>query len=132
MPNRTDCLVADCYFVHIEQINIPTFQNIMPKPSIPQVVLEQDLQLPDLTKLSRGKVRLQFQLPNPDERLSVATDGVSVFDVPLGKTVKHKGAVLTAMSDLITKEVLHPLFQTDFIASGGHIDEHLPPHYRGR
>jgi phosphoribosylaminoimidazole-succinocarboxamide synthase len=50
-----------------------------------------------LTKIGRGKVRDIYAVD--DERLLlVTTDRISAFDVVMGQTIPHKGAVLTQIS----------------------------------
>ena len=50
-----------------------------------------------LTVLRRGKVRDVYEV-DADRLLVVATDRVSAFDVVMGETVPHKGAVLTQLT----------------------------------
>ena len=47
-----------------------------------------------LKRIARGKVRDVYEV-DADRLLVVATDRVSAFDVVMGETVPHKGAVLT-------------------------------------
>jgi phosphoribosylaminoimidazole-succinocarboxamide synthase len=50
-----------------------------------------------LSVLRRGKVRDVYEV-DADRLLVVATDRVSAFDVVMGETVPHKGAVLTQLT----------------------------------
>ena len=50
-----------------------------------------------LTPFRRGKVRDVYEVDN-DRLLLVATDRVSAFDVVMGETIPHKGAVLTQIT----------------------------------
>jgi phosphoribosylaminoimidazole-succinocarboxamide synthase len=50
-----------------------------------------------LTKLGRGKVRDIYAVDD-DRLLLVTTDRISAFDVVMGQTIPHKGAVLTQIS----------------------------------
>jgi len=59
-------------------------------------MLMQTSALP-LTPFRRGKVRDVYEVDN-DRLLLVATDRVSAFDVVMGETIPHKGAVLTQIT----------------------------------
>jgi phosphoribosylaminoimidazole-succinocarboxamide synthase len=50
-----------------------------------------------LTKIGRGKVRDIYAVDD-DRLLLVTTDRISAFDVVMGQTIPHKGAVLTQIS----------------------------------
>src|SRR5215216_6168042 len=50
-----------------------------------------------LTVLRRGKVRDVYEV-DADRLLIVATDRVSAFDVVMGESIPHKGAVLTQIT----------------------------------
>jgi phosphoribosylaminoimidazole-succinocarboxamide synthase len=54
------------------------------------------LDLPDVPKVARGKVREIFDLG--EHLLFVATDRISAFDCVLPNAIPHKGAVLTQLS----------------------------------
>jgi phosphoribosylaminoimidazole-succinocarboxamide synthase len=54
------------------------------------------LDLPDVPKVARGKVREIFDLG--EHLLFVATDRISAFDCVLPNAIPHKGAVLTHLS----------------------------------
>eukprot|EP01137_Pigoraptor_chileana_P033364 Opistho-2@24124 len=53
--------------------------------------------LPDLTLLSRGKVRDVYEV-SPDELLFVASDRLSAFDVVMTNGIPLKGRILTQIS----------------------------------
>src|SRR3982751_4515777 len=59
-------------------------------------MLMQTSSLP-LTAFRRGKVRDVYEVDG-DRLLIVATDRVSAFDVVMGETIPHKGAVLTQIT----------------------------------
>jgi len=59
-------------------------------------MLMQESALP-LTPFRRGKVRDVYEV-GADRLLLVATDRVSAFDVVMGETIPHKGAVLTQIT----------------------------------
>jgi phosphoribosylaminoimidazole-succinocarboxamide synthase len=59
-------------------------------------MLMQASSLP-LTPFRRGKVRDVYEV-DADRLLLVATDRVSAFDVVMGETIPHKGAVLTQIT----------------------------------
>jgi phosphoribosylaminoimidazole-succinocarboxamide synthase len=59
-------------------------------------MLMQESALP-LTPFRRGKVRDVYEV-DADRLLLVATDRVSAFDVVMGETIPHKGAVLTQIT----------------------------------
>ena len=59
-------------------------------------MLMQESALP-LTSFRRGKVRDVYEV-DADRLLLVATDRVSAFDVVMGETIPHKGAVLTQIT----------------------------------
>src|SRR5205814_9716195 len=59
-------------------------------------MLMQTSALP-LTPFRRGKVRDVYEV-DADRLLLVATDRVSAFDVVMGETIPHKGAVLTRIT----------------------------------
>jgi phosphoribosylaminoimidazole-succinocarboxamide synthase len=59
-------------------------------------MLMQTSALP-LTPFRRGKVRDVYEV-DADRLLLVATDRVSAFDVVMGETIPHKGAVLTQIT----------------------------------
>ncbi|KAJ3862392.1 phosphoribosylaminoimidazole-succinocarboxamide synthase [Lentinula novae-zelandiae] len=54
--------------------------------------------LPDLTLLSRGKVRDVYSTSSPEHLLFVATDRISAYDVILRNGIPGKGKLLTQIS----------------------------------
>ena len=50
-----------------------------------------------LRRIARGKVRDVYEV-DTDRLLLVATDRGSAFDVVMGETIPHKGAVLTQIT----------------------------------
>ncbi|KAG9314035.1 hypothetical protein JVU11DRAFT_4814 [Chiua virens] len=54
--------------------------------------------LPDLTLISRGKVRDIYSTSSKDHLLFIATDRISVYDVILKDGIPDKGKVLTSIS----------------------------------
>ncbi|KAG5969932.1 hypothetical protein E4U58_000923 [Claviceps cyperi] len=56
------------------------------------------IDLPSLQKISSGKVRDLFRLPDPGSLLFVASDRLSAFDVVMANGIPNKGAILTLMS----------------------------------
>jgi phosphoribosylaminoimidazole-succinocarboxamide synthase len=60
----------------------------------------------DLPLLYRGKVRDIYQVDD-DKLLLVATDRLSAFDCVLPTPIKHKGAVLTALSEFWFRRLGH-------------------------
>lgn len=83
--------------------------------------------LQGLKLLSRGKVRDTYEL---SERtlLSVATDGLSIFDFVLNALVPRKGIVLNCMNHFWSEYLEQFNIQTHLIAAGARIDEYLPQH----
>ena len=55
-------------------------------------------QLPDLTLISRGKVRDIYQTSRLDSLLFVASDRISAYDVILQNGIPDKGKLLTKIS----------------------------------
>ena len=107
----------------------------LPTPS--GLYLPPSVQLPLLSGLpviSRGKVRILYDLPNhPHLALVVTTDQVSVFDEVMPWLVPNKGYSLNFLSiwwkkqmDQELKDVPH-----DLVAWGAGIDRYLPEHLRG-
>ncbi len=107
----------------------------LPTPS--GLYLPPSVQLPLLQRLpviSRGKVRILYDLPNhPSLALVVTTDQVSVFDEVMPWLVPNKGYSLNFLSiwwkklmDKHLKDVPH-----DLVAWGEGIDKYLPAHLRG-
>ncbi len=80
-------------------------------PYIPESVAQDSLYrqlVPHLGKPIQGKVRDTYAIPGrPDLLLVVASDRISIFDFVLGFTVPLKGAVLTAMTVMWLRRVLH-------------------------
>jgi phosphoribosylaminoimidazole-succinocarboxamide synthase len=62
--------------------------------------------LDDLTLIARGKVRDIYRASD-DRLLLVATDRISAFDCVLPTPIKHKGAVLTALSAFWFERLSH-------------------------
>ncbi|KAG5942793.1 hypothetical protein E4U60_007122 [Claviceps pazoutovae] len=56
------------------------------------------IDLPSLQKISSGKVRDLFSLPDSGSLLFVASDRLSAFDVVMTNGIPNKGAILTLMS----------------------------------
>ncbi|HQK63574.1 MAG TPA: phosphoribosylaminoimidazolesuccinocarboxamide synthase [Candidatus Staskawiczbacteria bacterium] len=83
--------------------------------------------LEGLNLLSRGKVRDTYEL---SERtlLSVATDGLSIFDFVLNTLVPRKGVVLNCMNHFWSEYLEQFNIQTHLLAAGARIDEYLPSH----
>ncbi|KIJ66309.1 hypothetical protein HYDPIDRAFT_86544 [Hydnomerulius pinastri MD-312] len=67
------------------------------------VLLTSDL--PDLTLISRGKVRDVYATSSKDHLLFVATDRISVYDVILKNGIPDKGKLLTSISLFWFKEL---------------------------
>ncbi|KAJ3823882.1 phosphoribosylaminoimidazole-succinocarboxamide synthase [Lentinula raphanica] len=57
-----------------------------------------DTNLPDLSLLSRGKVRDVYSTSSPEHLLFVATDRISAYDVILRNGIPGKGRLLTQIS----------------------------------
>lgn len=76
-----------------------------------------------LQRTHSGKVRDSYELPgNPDFMLSVAGDGVSIFDFVLNGEVKDKGAILTAMTIFWENQIMRPnRVLTDTMAYGAKV-----------
>ena len=55
-------------------------------------------QLPDLTLISRGKVRDIYQTSRLDSLLFIASDRISAYDVILQNGIPDKGKLLTKIS----------------------------------
>ncbi|CAI4211028.1 unnamed protein product [Parascedosporium putredinis] len=56
------------------------------------------IDVPSLEKLSTGKVRDIFALPDPSTLLFVASDRISAYDVILANGIPNRGAILTLAS----------------------------------
>lgn len=69
-----------------------------------------------LTRFRRGKVR-DVYVVDDDRLLLIATDRVSAFDVVMGETIPHKGAVLTQITAWWLKQlednVAHHMLSSD-------------------
>lgn len=99
---------------------------------IPKAVLKKQPTLPGLHLRHRGKVRDSYGLPNhPDKMLVVASDRCSIFDFVLPALVSLKGQILTALNHFWTTQIICGICETDFIATGVHIDGYLPENLRG-
>jgi len=82
--------------------------------------------------INRGKVRDTYKLDDRDLRLlSVATDGISIFDFVLNALVPMKGIILSAMSHFWFQKLKELGINTHFLAYGADIDSILPPDLRG-
>ena len=75
------------------------------EPASPTVALPDNAQmtlitsqLPDLTLISRGKVRDIYKTSRPDALLFVASDRISAYDVILQNGIPDKGKLLTKIS----------------------------------
>jgi len=77
--------------------------------------------------LSRGKVRDTYEL-SETTLLSVATDGLSIFDFVLNALVPQKGVVLNCMNHFWSDYLGQFNIQTHLLAAGAGIDEYLPQH----
>ncbi len=77
--------------------------------------------------LSRGKVRDTYEL-SESTLLSVATDGLSIFDFVLNALVPRKGVVLNCMNHFWSEYLGQFNIQTHLLAAGARIDEYLPRH----
>jgi phosphoribosylaminoimidazole-succinocarboxamide synthase len=94
-------------------------------PYIPAEVAEtpQSLKLTEyLGPPRRGKVRDTYELGG-EHLMMVTTDRVSSNDKVLGRTIKHKGAVLNGVSVLWFTEGLDPA--NHLVGFGAGIDDHL-------
>jgi phosphoribosylaminoimidazole-succinocarboxamide synthase len=78
----------------------------------------------------RGKVRDTYGL-SPEELLSLATDGISIFDFVLNATVPLKGIILNAMNHFWSRHLRQFEIDTHLVAVGPQIDRHLPTNLRG-
>lgn len=85
--------------------------------------------LPSLELFSRGKVRDTYSLPN-ENLLSVATDGISIFDFVLNALIPGKGVILNAMNHFWVQYLGNFRIKTHLIATGSDIDEYLPVELR--
>lgn len=85
--------------------------------------------LPGLELFSRGKVRDTYYLPDGN-LLSVATDGISIFDFVLNALVPEKGIILNAMNHFWLQYLKGFGVKTHFVAAGPEIDRHLPENLR--
>lgn len=85
--------------------------------------------LSGLALVSRGKVRDTYLLPNSN-LLSVATDGISIFDFVLNALVPQKGIILNAMNHFWLQYLKGFGFRTHFVAAGAGIDKYLPENLR--
>lgn len=65
-----------------------------------------ETEIPELNLIHRGKVRDVYDV-SPDTLLLVATDRLSAFDCILPTPIRHKGAVLTALSEFWFKKLGH-------------------------
>lgn len=79
---------------------------------------------------SRGKVRDTYELPE-GRLLSVATDGISIFDFVLNAVVPLKGIVLNCMNHFWSRHLEQFGIGTHLVAAGAGIDEFLPKHLCG-
>ncbi|KAF8799259.1 phosphoribosylaminoimidazole-succinocarboxamide synthase [Phlegmacium glaucopus] len=76
--------------------------------------------LPDLTLISKGKVRDIYRTSSPDHLLFVASDRISVYDVILQNGIPEKGKLLTEIS-LFWFNKLHHVIPNHFVTAN--IDE---------
>ncbi|KAH0838003.1 phosphoribosylaminoimidazole-succinocarboxamide synthase [Lanmaoa asiatica] len=63
--------------------------------------------LPDLTLVSRGKVRDIYATSSEDRLLFIATDRISVYDVVLKNGIPEKGKLLTSISLFWFRKLQH-------------------------
>lgn len=75
-----------------------------------------DTNLPDLSLLSKGKVRDVYTTSSPENLLFVATDRISAYDVILRNGVPGKGKILTQIS-LFWFEKLKHVIPTHFVTA---------------
>ena len=85
--------------------------------------------LPGLKLFSQGKIRDTYILPN-ENLLSVATDGISIFDFVLNALIPGKGVILNAMNHFWVQYLGNFGIKTHLIAAGSDIDEYLPTELR--
>jgi len=69
----------------------------MSTTTLPGALMRTDLQLKDIERVYRGKVRDVYHLRD-GRTILVATDRISAFDVVLPRGIPHKGQVLTQVS----------------------------------
>jgi len=63
--------------------------------------------LPDLTLISRGKVRDIYATSSKESLLFVATDRISVYDIVLKNGIPEKGKLLTGISQFWFRKLQH-------------------------
>jgi len=85
--------------------------------------------LEGLNLRSRGKVRDTYCLTN-GTLLSVATDGISIFDFVLNATVPMKGIVLNALNHFWSEHLKNFSIPTHLVDVGSAINFHLPQHLK--
>lgn len=87
--------------------------------------------LPHLELVSRGKVRDTYLLQDGN-LLSLATDGISIFDFVLNALVPQKGIILNAMNHFWLQYLKGFGVKNHFVAAGAEIDRYLSwPWYLG-
>lgn len=82
--------------------------------------------LPGLGQPMRGKVRDTYNLPD-NKLLSVASDGISIFDFVLNATVPEKGSILNALNHFWLQYFAKLGFETHFVAAGPAIANYYLP-----
>lgn len=89
--------------------------------------------LPGLKLLSRGKVRDTCDLPfgSTDCLLSLATDGISIFDFVLNALVPMKGTILNCLNHFWSEHLCQFGIPTHLLAVGAGIDNYLPMRLQG-
>lgn len=92
-----------------------------------------ETELPDLRLMHRGKVRDVYHIDD-ETLLFVATDRLSAFDCILPTPIRHKGAVLTALSEFWFRKlepiVDHHMITANFDEMPEAVTKH--PELRGR
>jgi phosphoribosylaminoimidazole-succinocarboxamide synthase len=113
------------HFANLFHLTRRVFHMAMLSPARVRFPLLQGLQL-----LSRGKVRDTYVLSD-DKLLSVATDGISIFDFVLNASVPLKGTILNGMNHFWTHHLRGFGVDTHLVAVGSEIDCYLPDNLRG-
>jgi phosphoribosylaminoimidazole-succinocarboxamide synthase len=97
---------------------------------IPESVVQPPL--PGLERISRGKVREVYHLPDhADVLFPVVTDRISIFDFVLAFPVPQKGEILNALNIFWRTQVIRDFCEHDLLAFGADIDKYLPSNLRG-
>ena len=94
----------------------------------------ENVQLLDgLDLRSRGKVRDTYDINKgvPEYLLSLASDGVSIFDFVLNDLIPTKGIILNCMNHFWVEYLGQFGITTHLVAVGSAIDDFLPSNLRG-